>query len=288
MSKLLADAQIKAGCAEWIYQYSQPEQFARLLYDIGFMGFLTPQRDGSRKTIYRSVGPRDTTPPAISSTIDFEIHPTYWGALDAQDVLVTDFQPDQDFGSVGIIDELPNSWDVDTYVEEISKIERALKELPPGAETASDYEDLVGNVLRLCFFRYLANVTEQVRTHENTMRRDWVASNRAEDGFWAIVRQRYDAAQVVFECKNYEKLAASDFQQVAYYLDERKGRLGFLCFRGEIQKHYWNHVKENLTSKKILILPITDKDLAVFLRQARNGKVKDAHLADRLDAAERL
>jgi len=288
MEKLLADPQIKAGCGEWIYQYSQPEQFARLLYDIGFMGFLTPQRDGSRKTIYRSVGPRDTTPPAISSTIDFQIHPTYWGALDAQDVLMTEFQPDQGFGSVGIIDELPNSWDMDTYVDEILQRERLLKELAPGDETATEYEDLVGDVLRLCFFRQLANVTDQVRTHENTLRRDWMASNRAEGGFWAIMRQRYDATQVVFECKNYEKLSASDFQQVAYYLDERKGRLGFICFRGEVQKHYWAHVKENLTSKRVLIIPLTDKDLAVFLRQARNGKVKDSHLADKLDTAERL
>ncbi len=288
VEKLIADPEVKAGCAEWIYRHSQTEQFARLLYDIGFVGFVLTQRDKSKKTVFRSVGPRDTTPPPISTNTDLVIHPTYWEALDLQDVLVTEFKEGQGFGSVGLVEELPNSWDLDTYVGELLNREQVLKTLPSGEESATDYEDLVGDVLKLCFFRYLANVQDQVRTHENTMRRDWIASNRAENGFWSIVRQRYDATQVVFECKNYSELKSSDFQQVAYYLDERKGRLGFLCFRGEVSKHHWQHVKENLASKKILILPITDKDLAVFLRQARNGKVKDSHLADKLDTAERL
>lgn len=31
-------------------------------------------------------------------------------------------------------------------------------------------------------------------------------SNRADRGFWAMVRQKFDATQVVFECKNYAGL----------------------------------------------------------------------------------
>lgn len=288
LARLLSDKAVKSGCAEWIYRVSQPEQFARLLYDIGFVGFIIPQRDGSKRTMFRSVGPRDTTPPPISPGTDLAIHPTYWEALDLQDVLVTEFKEGQTFGSEGLIEELPNSWDMDTYVAEISNLEEALKSLAPGEKTATAYEDIVGDVLRLCFFRYLANVEDQVRTLDHTQRRDWLASNRAENGFWAIVRQRYDATQVVFECKNYAEIGAPDFQQLAYYLDHRKGRLGFLCFRGEISRQHWRHVKECLDNKRILILPLTDKDLGVFLRQARNGKVKDSHLADKLDSAERL
>jgi hypothetical protein len=206
ITKLLADQEIKSACAGWIYDYSAPEQFVRLLYDIGFFGFKTARRDGSATVSYRSLGPRDTTPPPVTTSTDMVVHPSYWDALDLQDILVREFDADQDFRATGLVSELPGAADLEVYIEQLHDLQDRLRGLPTGQDTASDYEDLVGAVIRMCFFRVLSNVEEQVREVDNTIRRDWVASNRGESGFWEMLRHKYAATQVLWECKNYAEL----------------------------------------------------------------------------------
>lgn len=45
--------------------------------------------------------------------MDLAVHPTYWDALDLQDVLMADFS-DGDFPAEGAAD-LPGSYDLETY-----------------------------------------------------------------------------------------------------------------------------------------------------------------------------
>ena len=288
-SKLQDNSDIKRLCAQWIYAEGSGEQFARLLYDIGFLGFIYKDKDGDPKApAFRSLGPRDTTPPPLSASTDLMVHPSYWDALDLQDRLVTDVGSDQPFATVGLQKELPNSWSLEEYAEQVEALESLLPGIPSGTEGASEFEEFVGELLKLCFFRPLDNVQAQVRDVDGTKIRDWIASNRAESGFWASVRTRYDANQIVFECKNKEQLKASDFQQLAYYLNGRSGRLGFLCFRGKFSPTYERHMKSCLTDHGSAIIVLGANDLRVFTRQSRNGKVKESHLFDKLDALERL
>lgn len=288
VSKLLADAEVKTACARWIFDYSAAEQFARLLYEIGFFGFKTPRRDGGTAVNYRSFGPRDTTPPPISTTTDMVVHPSYWDALDLQDVLVREFDTSEDFRTVGLVSEFPGALSLEDYTEQLARLQSDLHEMPTGRESAGDYEDLVGEVIKLCFFRVLSNVEDQVRNVDGVIRRDWVASNRAESGFWEMVRHKYSATQVLWECKNYADLKADDFQQISYYMSEQAGKLVFLCYRGtQVEKSHFQHIKRISQSNGGLVIPLFDKDLQVFLRQAANGKVKDSHLQDRLDRIQR-
>lgn len=287
--KLQADPDIKRLCATWIYREGSGEQLARLLYDIGFIGFASTDRDGSKKpATYRSLGPRDTTPPPVSASTDLVIHPSYWDALDLQDRLIAHVAEDQPFGRIGIQEELPNSWSNEEYAAQVEALESLLPGIPGGTDGASEFEEFVGEIIRLCFFRALENVQPQVRDIDGTQIRDWVASNRSESGFWSTVRSRYDANQVIFECKNKDSLRASDFHQLTYYLNQRKGRLGFLCFRGRYSPTYERHLKTCLTDHGVAIIPLGENDLRVFTRQARNGKVKETHLFDKIDLLERL
>lgn len=287
--RLQQEAEIKRLCAEWIYRFGAPEQFARLLYDIGFMGFVFTDSDGKKRPpVYRSLGPRDTTPPPISAATDLAIHPSYWDALDLQDRIVTDVGPEQAFSRVGVREELPNSWSLEEYADQVEALEELFPGIPGGVEGAGEFEEFVGELVRLCFFRGLDNIQPQVRDLEGTQIRDWIASNRAESGFWSTVRARYDATQVIFECKNKETLKASDFHQLVYYLNSRKGRLGFLCFRGKFVPAYERHLKACLVDHGVAIIPLGENDLRVFMRQAKNGKVKESHLFGKLDTLERL
>ncbi|WP_433492193.1 hypothetical protein [Nocardia grenadensis] len=158
-----------------------------------------------------------------------------------------------------------------------------LEGIPPGAAGASDFEEIVGEALKLCFFRSLVNIEMRVRNHDGRIIRDWVAANRATSGFWEYVRTRYDAVQVIWECKNYEELHADDFHQVAYYMNDVGGRFVVLVFRGEMKASYYQHMQRIVTNTRGFILPLNVKDLLVFLRQAGNGKIKEDHIQDRYD-----
>lgn len=282
LTRILDDSQISEACRTWIYKYSAPELFVRLLYEIGFFGFLVPRHKGNPKVVFRSLGPRDTTPPPVSHSTDISIHPSYWEALDLQDVLIAEFSESEEFGKIGLVSDLPGALNFEQYQEKLKDLAVKIIDTPTGRESASQFEDIVGDVLKLCFFRVLHNIQAESRDADNTVRRDWVASNRGEGGFWEMVRHRYSATQVIFECKNYNDLKADDFHQAKYYMSGQAGRLVIIVFRGDVKNHYYDHISKISTDNGLVLL-LNTKDLAVFVRQAINGKVKDAHLHDKHD-----
>jgi hypothetical protein len=289
IDRLLTDDQIREACPTWIYEYSDVGAFTQLLFNIGFIGYAqSSRRSGVAKpALFRSLGPSDTTPPPVSSGTDLVIHSSYWDALDLQDVLIQDFTEATPFGRSGYLSDLPESLDFDVYREQLRELLEELKTIPEGKAGATAFEDAVGAVLNLCFFRSLSNVEAQARDVDGVIRRDWVASNRGTSGFWEMVRQRYNAVQVVVECKNYGNLQASDFHQAAYYATNAGGKLVILVFRGEVSNHYYQHVKRIASQTDGLVLMLNEKDLQVFVRQALNGKVKDEHLLEKFDRTVR-
>lgn len=280
---LLNDTSLTRACGDWLYEHSSPEKFVRLLYDIGFIGLSSENRPPR----FRALGPQDTTPPPISDATDIVVHRCYWDALDLQDVLVRSLNEEEAFGRVGLVSELPGGVDTADYIEQIESTMFALKELPLGPESAGRFEDIVGDVIRLSFFRALENLEPKSRDMNGRVIRDWVASNRARSGFWELMRSRYAATQVIWECKNYEELSADDFHQACYYMSDAGGRFVVLAFRGEMRSSYYQHIERAHRDHKGLILPLSQKDLLTFLRQARNGKIKEDHIQERYDALVR-
>lgn len=277
------DPEVVRLCGSWLYENSSPEKFIRLLYDIGFVGI----RSEGKAPKFRALGPMDTSPPPVSDTTDIAIHRCYWDALDLQDRLVRDLSGKKGFGKIGIIEDLPGGLDPTEYADSVEMAISTLQDPPMGSAGATDFEEVVGDVLKLCFFRSLVNIEERVKNHNGRVVRDWIASNRATSGFWESVRARYDAVQIVWECKNYEDLHADDFHQLAYYMTDAGGRFVVLAFRGDMKPSYYEHMQRVITNSKGFILPLNTKDLMVFLRQALNGKIKEDHIQDRYDSVVR-
>lgn len=281
IQKLLVDEEIRAHCAAWFYANASPPQtFVNLLFQIGFLGIVDARGD----VCFRSVGPQTTSTPAITAANDFVVHPMYRDALDLQDIVVNTGVHKLQLGTVGLIEELPDGVDLSTYAETLTALESELASIHPGLSNAARFEKVVGEVIRLCFFRSLGNIEPKCRTYDGHIIRDWIASNRGSNGFWEMVRIKWGATQVVWECKNYDELKSDDFQQIAYYMNDEIGRFGIVVFRGDtLAPSYWPHLQRILRDKKGLILLMNDKDLKVFIRQARAGKVKEAHIQDRYD-----
>ena len=282
--KLVRDPEVAQLCGSWIFEYQQMSQLVRLLYNIGFVGLKKPDS----AVQFRALGPQEASPPPISDLDEIEIHKCYWDALDLQNTLIRGLPEDSNFGDVGVLmTDLPGGLDPLTYSEKLEALSRSLFEIPQGRPGAHAFEELVGDIIRFCFFRALENVEERVRDDDGVVIRDWIASNRAQDGFWAAMRHRYDATQVIWECKNYRDLKAADFQQVSYYASKAAGRMLVIAFRGDVQQSYYGHIKRFANEHNGIILPLGAKDLRTFIRQNLNGKISESHIQDRYDQVVR-
>jgi hypothetical protein len=284
IKKLLVDEEVKKFCGGWIYAHTAPEQFVQLLYGIGFIGI-----DDGGAAKFRSVGAQTSTPPPITNRITVSIHPSYVDALRLQDQIIGSLPDGVELRDSGIIVDLPDAIDLNAFNEKLQLILDDLASLPLGEPSAARFEDLVGEIIKFCFFKSLANVEPKVRNSTGRVIRDWIAANRAQYGFWEMVRQRYGATQVIWECKNYEDLGPDDFRQVADYMGTEIGRFSIIAFRGdEIKSHYYEHIKRvaDKTGGGIVVL-LKTKDLNVFLRQAMAGKDRERHLSELYDTVVR-
>ncbi len=280
IKKLIVDKEVQQYCATWIYKYTTRDLFIVLLYNIGFIGIKDKEN-----ILFRSLGSKSSTPPPINETTQVVIHPSYVDALNLRDIVIRTLDDATPLQKAGILTELPDETTLSGYQERLRQIQDDLKTLPVGKGSASKYEEIVGEIIKLCFFRYLTNVQPKERDIDGCVVRDWIAANRANNGFWEMVRQRYQATQVVWECKNYVDLSADDFHQASYYMTKEIGRFVVITFRGEeTKKQYYQHIKRVANEKEGgIILLLNERDLNVFLRQAINGKVKEDHIDDIYD-----
>ena len=283
--KLLVDEEIKQYCASWFYQYSAPELLIGLLYTIGFVGI--KGTDGV--IIYKSAESPLASMPMITQRSIISIHPTYRDALNIQHWRVDSIDDGVMLQQSGIVFDLPEKISLYEYNGKIKHIQNDLATMPIGDACAGQFEDLVGDIIKFCFFKALTNVQAKSRDVSGRVIRDWIAANHTSMGFWQMVRQQYGATQIVWECKNYIDLEASDFHQITYYMTEVIGRLAILVYRGgsEIKKSYLEHIRRIANDKHGIVLLIGQKDIEIFLRQAINGKRSEGHLQDLFDRTVR-
>jgi hypothetical protein len=287
IKKLLVDNEIQEACKTWIYNFTAPDQFIQLLYNVGFWGL----RQLNGATRYKSSEAENPGNLSVMPDSTFVVHPSYVYGLQLQTRVITSLGVDISLRTSGLITEVPESFSISSYRAKLGELSQEISTLPLGQNTARQFEDLIGDVIRLCFFRSLSNVQPKSRDVNGTIVRDWIASNRAQSGFWAIVRDKYAATQVIWECKNYEDLKSEDFQQVAYYMNEQAGRLVVLVCRASspISQHSYIQVKRvHQQTKGGLLLILRESDTKTFIRQALNGKQSENHLQDIFDTTERL
>jgi hypothetical protein len=178
IKKLLVDEEVKRYCKKWIYNFVQPDLFVKLMYDIGFFGIKDDEH-----VVFRTVGPQSAILPPITAKTVVMVHPTYADALNLQNITVNSLSENVDLKQAGLIGDLPGA-SLDDYQNTLAELRDALASLPMGQSHSAEFEDLIGEVLRLCFFRALTNVESKVRSVDNRIVRDWVAANHAGEGYW--------------------------------------------------------------------------------------------------------
>jgi hypothetical protein len=282
--KIILDDDVRDSCQSWIYSYSSPELLIKLLYNLGFAGL--KKGDG---VVFKSSDSTLAMTPTIAKDSIIVIHPTFVDALSLQNVLVNRIGDDVVLRQSGIVGDLPESTSLGVYNAKLNALQTKLRTLDCGDEGAANYEKVVEEVLRLCFYKPLTNFQPKSRDVSGRVIRDIIASNHSGIQFWRMLREQYGATQIIFECKNYKDLSADDFHQASYYMNDAIGKVAFLIHRGgpELKKTYLEHIRRISTDKHGILLVLGERDLEIFLRQALNGKKSEGHLQDIFDRTVR-
>lgn len=173
----------------------------------------------------------------------------------------------------------------DRYVEPIGIGERLIRQLnsiPVGQKDATDYQQLVFEILNYLFDSELIDGELEVKTYEGTERRDIIYTNDAEKGFWEYIRIHHGCLFVVFEAKNVEKLEVQHINQISNYIGVRLGLFGFIVTRNaagyNITLKTYSVYNDTPGSIRKTILVLSDEDLKIMLHLKQRSHNPTQHI----------
>ena len=258
------------------------------LYGVGFLGFEDQLAEG--QFTFCHDGAR-TDPDRCDGATAVAVHPCYWRALELEanmqnaEMLLRindDYEVAKDDGTVS-----------DLRVRQIGVVLQQLGGIPLGTDGASEFELWVRRAVRILFASKLKNAVLNPNPWNAPQRRDLVATNMAEAGFWKRVLDDYDSRQIVFEAKNYGALKADDYRQAAGYLTKEHGRFGVIVYRSEQEgmgttERSW--LQEIYHEHKRIVFTVPVGILKRGIGKMRNPERFDwieKHLNKRLDTFQR-
>ncbi|MEA5476462.1 hypothetical protein VB774_02415 [Pseudanabaena galeata UHCC 0370] len=117
-------------------------------------------------------------------------------------------------------------------------------------------------------------------TVDGTERRDIIFTNDSDQSFWAYLRNEHSSIFIMFEVKNTDDINNFYLNQVATYLGDRLGRLGFIVTRKvleEAQQRKSFSIFNDSHPRKI-ILTLSDEDLCNMLDMKCQGNDPMRHI----------
>lgn len=196
------------------------------LYSVGFLGLENPAtrnlqfcHDGSSADI-----------DATKTNQRACIHPCYWKALDIKSDLIEENVVIELYDDIKTTSSTVEIADIRT--KKIGQLVSALPQMPEGREAAHKFEEWVFRTIQILFSGQLSN-PELKPNADAVQRRDIVATNMANSGFWRRILEDYKSRQVVLEVKNYSTLKNDDFRQALSYSGDSYGKFVVIVNRNQ-------------------------------------------------------
>jgi hypothetical protein len=184
--------------------------------------------------------------------------------------------------------------------ETAEELTQKLRECPVSA--SKPFEDICEEVLTFLFCSDLPpecaldKPIRQSETDQGYHRRDLLFRNRATEGFWAYTKNKYDAAGIVVDAKNYpDEINSDQVRDLSKYLsDYGVGRLGILVARKapsditsaasakDRLSSAVNEQKDQWKSNKKMIVILDEKDLIKMLQMKMVGQDPVSLLDDKI------
>lgn len=158
--------------------------------------------------------------------------------------------------------------DVDHAIEsKVKAFKRMLKDIEPGTDGWSKYQQLVFEILEFLFCPPLENPQFELADKDKRNRRDFIFENSTNDGFWKIIRETYEGHYIVIDAKNYAKpLAKRPILDISHYLKPYGcGLFAIIVSRKGIDGAAEHAVKEQWIGSKKMIISFSDEDLTKML-----------------------
>lgn len=168
----------------------------------------------------------------------------------------------------------------DGVATEATALKSRLANIMIGTAAASTFQMTVIEVLNFLFNPQLIDGVPEVRTIDGTERRDIIFTNDSDQTFWSYVRNEHSALVLMFEAKNTQEIGPAALNQVATYLGDRLGRLGFIVTRnppGEAAQRKAFAIYNDSSPRKVILF-LSDDDLNLMLDMKASGKEPMRHV----------
>ena len=166
----------------------------------------------------------------------------------------------------------------------------ALEQVLPGRANYPDYERVCCQILEYLFCPELGKPEPQSYTVNRSQRRDVVMDNHVEQGFWARIRERYQADYLVAEMKNNTgSVSNSSVWQLAAYMKEKGvGLFGLLIASNGVSRGVGNYaIIDQWVHSRKMVVPLSNEDLIRMIRLRDEEGDATAYLSGLIDGVRR-
>ncbi|MBW2167454.1 MAG: HNH endonuclease [Deltaproteobacteria bacterium] len=156
----------------------------------------------------------------------------------------------------------------------------------PGKTDWYVYQSLVGDILECLFTPPLGKPIPELSDKAKANRRDFIMPNYTDKGFWAFMREKYQADYVVVDAKNYtRKVKKSEALQIANYLKPHgAGLFGIIISRKGGDTSGCEHtLREQWMVHRKLILVLDDDDIKEMLIAKSDGRVPEEIVGQKIE-----
>ncbi|MCK4822644.1 HNH endonuclease [bacterium] len=156
----------------------------------------------------------------------------------------------------------------------------------PGKADWYVYQSLVGDILERLFTPPLGKPIPELSDKAKANRRDYIMPNYTDKGFWAFMREKYQADYVVVDAKNYtRKVKKSEVLQIANYLKPHgAGLFGIIISRKGGDTSGCEHtLREQWMVHRKLILVLDDDDLKEMLIAKSDGRIPEEIVGQKIE-----
>lgn len=162
---------------------------------------------------------------------------------------------------------------LDDICPEAERLKSRLSLIESGRPQAYQFQHTVLEILNYLFNPELIDGQMEIKTIDGTERRDIIFTNDSDESFWDFVRNEHSSVLLMFETKNVTALEPAHFNQVATYLGDRLGRLGFIVTRNsqtDTDRRKAFSIYNDSSPRKI-VLVLTDAELCEMMDMKCKG-----------------